>query len=74
MRIALASNSRYPPEALVVGERVQFDWYAGEPEAENEVAKNKLTTMGRLSGGRTKGTASAFVCKAVNGTANAHAS
>ena len=31
-----------PPEAAALGDRVQFDGLAGEPEAENKMAKKKI--------------------------------
>jgi methionine--tRNA ligase beta chain len=72
------------PEGSLVGERVRFDGYDGEPEAENKIAKKKIFEAiapdlktddnGEVVWRGAKGTTSAGVCKAVNGMANAHVS
>jgi aminoacyl tRNA synthase complex-interacting multifunctional protein 1 len=73
-----------PPEGSVVGERVRFDGYDGEPEVENKIAKKKIFEAiapdlktdenGEVVWRGIKGTTGAGVCKAVNGMANAHVS
>ncbi|KAL3806652.1 hypothetical protein ACHAXA_001954 [Cyclostephanos tholiformis] len=73
-----------PPDGSVVGERVRFDGYDGEPEAENKIAKKKIfeaiapdlrtDDSGDVVWRGTKGYTSSGVCRAVNGMANAHVS
>ena len=73
-----------PPEGAVIGERVMFDGYPGEPEPENKIAKKKMfealapelqTDNGGVVVWRgAKGNTSAGVCRAINGMANAHVS
>lgn len=73
-----------PPDGSIIGERVRFGEYDGEPEAENRIAKKKTfealaPDLGTDGSGEVvwrgaKGTTSAGVCRAVNGMANARVS
>jgi len=73
-----------PPEGAKIGERVSFEGYDGQPEAENKVAKKKMFEAlapdlqtdgnGEVAWKGAKGLTSAGVCKAINGMANAHVS
>jgi len=73
-----------PPEGAVIGERVMFDGYPGEPEPENKIAKKKMFEAlapelqtdndGVVVWRDAKGNTSAGVCRAINGMANAHVS
>jgi len=73
-----------PPEGAKIGERVIFEGYDGEPEAENKVAKKKMfekiapdlktDETGEISWKGKKATTSAGICKAVNGMPNAQVS
>mmetsp|Transcript_22952 Transcript_22952/g.41191 ORF Transcript_22952/g.41191 Transcript_22952/m.41191 type:complete len:483 (-) Transcript_22952:82-1530(-) len=73
-----------PPEGAKIGERISFEGYEGEPEAENKVAKKKIFDKlspdlktdgnGEVVWKGVKGLTSAGVCKAVNGMANAQVS
>jgi aminoacyl tRNA synthase complex-interacting multifunctional protein 1 len=73
-----------PPEGAKIGERVCFEGFDGQPEAENKVAKKKMFEAlapdlktdgnGEVVWKGAKGGTSAGVCKAINGMANAHVS
>lgn len=73
-----------PPEGAKIGERVTFEGYDGEPEAENKVAKKKMFEKlapdlktdgnGEVVWKGIKCVTSAGVCKAVNGMVNAQVS
>ncbi|KAL7437260.1 hypothetical protein ACHAXM_005546 [Skeletonema potamos] len=70
-----------PPEGAKIGERVTFEGYDGEPEAQNKVAKKKIFQTlapdlktdenGMVNWKGAKSVTSAGQCKAVNGMANA---
>lgn len=70
-----------PPEGAKIGERVTFEGYDGEPEAQNKVAKKKMfqelapnlktDENGMVNWKGAKSVTSAGQCKAVNGMANA---
>jgi aminoacyl tRNA synthase complex-interacting multifunctional protein 1 len=71
-----------PPEGAKNGERVMFEGFDGEPEAQNKVAKKKIFQTlapdlktdenGMVHWKGAKSVTSAGQCKAVNGMANAH--
>lgn len=71
-----------PPEGAKIGERVTFEGFEGEPEAENRVSKKKIfqklapdlqtNADGEIVWKGAKSVTSVGVCKAVNGMANAH--
>lgn len=73
-----------PPEGAKIGERVYFEGFDGQPEAENKVAKKKMFEAlasdlktdrnGEVVWKGSKGATSAGVCRAINGMANAHVS
>eukprot|EP00571_Detonula_confervacea_P016748 CAMPEP_0172296868 /NCGR_PEP_ID=MMETSP1058-20130122/58_1 /TAXON_ID=83371 /ORGANISM="Detonula confervacea, Strain CCMP 353" /LENGTH=483 /DNA_ID=CAMNT_0013005935 /DNA_START=52 /DNA_END=1503 /DNA_ORIENTATION=- len=73
-----------PPPGAKIGERVTFEGYDGEPEAENKLAKKKMFEKlapdfktdgnGEVVWKGVKCMTSAGVCKAVNGMANAQVS
>ena len=70
-----------PPEGAKIGERVTFEGFDGEPEAQNKVAKKKIFQTlapdlktdenGMVNWKGAKSVTSAGQCKAVNGMANA---
>jgi methionine--tRNA ligase beta chain len=70
-----------PPEGAKIGERVVFEGFEGEPEAENKVAKKKIFEKlapdlktdgdGVVVWMGAKGGTSAGACRALNGMANA---
>jgi len=70
-----------PPEGAKIGERVTFEGFEGEPEAQNKVAKKKIFQTlapdlktdenGMVNWKGAKSVTSAGQCKAVNGMANA---
>ena len=73
-----------PPEGAVVGERVAFEGYGGEPEPENKIAKKKMFEKlapdlktnedGEVVWRGVRCMAGAGVCRAVNGMKNAQVS
>lgn len=70
-----------PPEGAKIGERVTFEGFDGEPEAQNKVSKKKIFQTlapdlktdenGMVHWKGAKSVTSAGQCKAVNGMANA---
>ena len=87
--VLCASNAEHtavefavPPEGAKIGERVMFEGFDGEPEAQNKVAKKKIFQAlapdlqtdgnGMVVWKGAKSVTSAGQCKAVNGMANAH--
>mmetsp|Transcript_17350 Transcript_17350/g.25854 ORF Transcript_17350/g.25854 Transcript_17350/m.25854 type:complete len:480 (+) Transcript_17350:1-1440(+) len=70
-----------PPEGAKIGERITFEGFDGEPEAQNKVAKKKIFQAlapdlktdenGMVNWKGAKSVTSAGQCKAVNGMANA---
>ena len=70
-----------PPEGAKIGERVMFEGFTGEPEAENKVAKKKIfeklapdlktNENGEVVWKGAKSVTSAGPCKAVKGMVNA---
>lgn len=70
-----------PPDGAKVGERVIFEGFTGEPEAENKVAKKKMfeklapdlktNDSGEVVWKGAKGMTSTGPCKALNGMPNA---